>query len=220
MVPTHGIDCRTVTFKTKCRECDSIIYIFMCNHGSCVLFDDLGPPWPFHDCDVPWTRGLTRTHHEDGSISVPWRNGITFIRPSTDFSVEPSSLDRALKRTAKNYVDPIRRVDPPRSGVRQLVGMLREMSRNADPMKAFDLPNTTMARAMLGKAWQEPVGRITVHVDDGVNDYLESYTAWVPARFIRSTRISTGIPVAVRLVSVALPYEDVAWFCEEFDPLV
>ena len=219
MVPTHGIDCRTVTFPTSCRECGSAIFIFMCNHGSCVLFDDLGPPWPLHDCDVSWTRGLVKTHHDDGSISVPWKNGITFIRPGSDFSIEPPSLDKALKRTRKNYVDPIRRVAPPRSGTRKLVGMLREISRNADPMKAFDLPDTNMARAMLGRQWQQPVGRITIHVDDGVNDYLESYTAWVSASLIRSKRITTGIPVAVVLVSAELPYDDVTWFCKEFDPL-
>ena len=120
---------------------------------------------------------------------------------------------------SKDYHPPIKRVDPPLFGGKELIGVLREIARNADPLKAFDLPNTSMTWAFLGERWDQAVGKITVHSDDGPDAQRESYTAWIPARLISDKRIARGIPVLLSLVSVQLPNDDITWFCDEFEPL-
>ena len=50
MFGTHGYWCNTKTFPLNCKACGSRIFYFQCDHGSRVLFDALGWPWPIHDC--------------------------------------------------------------------------------------------------------------------------------------------------------------------------
>lgn len=220
MIPTHGAWCQTITFPTQCRECQAAIFLFRCNCGSLVLFDELGPPWPVHDCDnAQWARNLPKTTLSNGSISVPWKNGITFIRPAEDFAVEPAIVERARRRTRKERRDPIRKVEAPASGSKQVIGVLREITSEADPLKAFDLPGTNMTWALLGARWRGPIGKITVHSEVSEADHVESYTAWVPARLISDKQTVRGVAVALSLKSVAIPNNNAVWFCEEFDSL-
>ncbi len=214
----HGVWCNTRTFRATCRGCSAGIFVFMCDCGSRVLFDALGQPWPVHDCDTSWTRGLVRTTHPDGSISVQLKSGIAIIRPAAGFAVESSTLSRLQRKVREDSKPPIQAIEPSLSGRKELVGALREIARNADPLKAFDLPDTAMTWAMLGKRWENPVGRITVHSDDGLDNQLGSYTAWIPARFL-GIGIERGIAVALSLVSERLPNGKIAWFCAEFEPL-
>ena len=215
----HGYWCNTRAFPTNCRSCNSAIYVFMCDCGSRVLFDQLGPPWPVHDCGTSWTRNLVRTPHSDGSISVQLKDGITVIRPAEGFAVEPSFLATVKKKASKDYNPPIKRVDPPPSGDKDIIGVLREIDRNVDPLTAFSLPDTLMTRAFLGERWKQAIGRMTVHSDDGPGDQRESYTTWIPARLIRDSRIERGISAILSLVSVQLPNGNFTWFCDDFEPL-
>lgn len=41
-------DC--IVWKTKCPECSADVYYYQNEHGSRVFFDELGHPWPKHDC--------------------------------------------------------------------------------------------------------------------------------------------------------------------------
>ena len=50
MYGTHGYWCNTKTFPMSCKACGSRIFFFQCDHESRVLFDELGWPWPIHDC--------------------------------------------------------------------------------------------------------------------------------------------------------------------------
>ena len=97
--------------------------------------------------------------------------------------------------------------------------MLREITLTSDPFKALDLPNTAMTLAMLGPRWQQPVGKITVHVTSDDKDHFESYTAWIPSSRLKNEDIERGIPVEVVLKSITLPYEDYVWYCDDIFPL-
>jgi hypothetical protein len=41
-----------VTYVTRCFWCPDLVYYHTNGYGDCVLFDELGPPWPVHRC---WT---------------------------------------------------------------------------------------------------------------------------------------------------------------------
>lgn len=44
-VPTHGPDCETRTYKTRCSQCRKHVFFFACSCQSAVFFDSLGHPW-------------------------------------------------------------------------------------------------------------------------------------------------------------------------------
>ena len=47
----HGPLCGAKTIPNySCRYCGEKVFFFFCDCGCRVLFDDLGPPWPEHDC--------------------------------------------------------------------------------------------------------------------------------------------------------------------------
>ncbi len=48
--PSHGADCLSKTYDTKCRYCSNQIVVYQCNHDSVVLFDGRGNGWPQHSC--------------------------------------------------------------------------------------------------------------------------------------------------------------------------
>lgn len=54
--------------------------MFSCDCGSVMLFDELGAPWPQHDCETSWTRRLARETAEDGTLVVHLDSGITVQR--------------------------------------------------------------------------------------------------------------------------------------------
>ena len=219
MAAIHGIQCEAKTFPARCRGCDTSVVFFACNCGSRVSFDELGPPWPVHDCGASWTRGLVRTSHQDGSVSVQTRQGISIIRPARDFGVEPAFLSRARRRLNRDAFAPIVRIDPSPSGSKRVIGVLRGIARSADPFKAFNLPETDIALAMLGDRWRRPVGKITVHLDDGTSDQMESYNAWIPSSLIADGQIDPGITAALSLTGVSMINGDTVWFCDDFEPL-
>ena len=223
MQSIHGFWCDSKTFPTKCSHCKEAVYYFSCNCGSRVFFDQLGPPWPIHDCDTSWTRNLKRTFGPNGQISVELVDGVSVIRSFQGFDVDAAFLvkakkaDEELQRPANHH---IRRVDPPKTGVKQLIGVLRELHAKVDAKKALDLPDTDIALAFLGQRWAKPVGRITVHGDAPNNDGLESYTTWIPSSYIVARGIERGIAVQLTLASVPIPNSKYVWFCEEFEPLI
>ena len=54
-VPTHGPDCETRTYKTRCTKshCGKTVFFFSCSCQSAVFFDRRGHPWPEHNCTRP-----------------------------------------------------------------------------------------------------------------------------------------------------------------------
>ncbi len=50
-VPTHGPQCEKLfCYPSRCADCKQDVFYWGCTCGSRVLFDDLGEPWPTHEC--------------------------------------------------------------------------------------------------------------------------------------------------------------------------
>lgn len=47
---THSKRCNAKTVPMNCRYCGQEVFYFTCNCGSKVFFEELGDPWPIHDC--------------------------------------------------------------------------------------------------------------------------------------------------------------------------
>ena len=84
----HGRWCNAVARPIKCSFCGNQIFLFVCDHGSIVLFESLGPPWPKHNC------------HGSPGNSLQWRDGDSAeLTPDPPPTSEPSAkvkLDHKL----------------------------------------------------------------------------------------------------------------------------
>ena len=206
----HGFRCNAKTFPMTCGKCQAVVFYFSCDCGSAVLFDKLGPPWPIHDCDASWARGLRRRTDPDGRITVRLSKYVTATRRSEFTGIESGIVTRA--RRMRNEAPPIVRTEPAAGLRRDVLGTLREIYRQRDPLKVLRLPDTDMARGILGPVGRQPVGQITVHAPGEETTQQESYTAFIPTEQIVDRRIGRGLGVMVDLEAVAVG-ASVVWFC-------
>ncbi len=217
MTIVHGEWCGTRTWPTSCPSCSAKVFYFSCNHGSKVFFDELGSPWPIHDCEESWARGLRRFTDDNGDTVVELKPVITvtrsFARPAS-FKVEQSVISKSQPAKRKKAPDPIVPIEPERELGESHIGILREIRPFVDPVKAFRVPDTAMGRASLGSIGKQEMGRITVHVPYPTEDYTESFTSWVPARLLRDRRIERGVTVALDLERIRIVGRGYAWFCD------
>ncbi len=221
MTVVHGEWCGAKTRPTLCPTCSASVFYFYCGHGSKVFFDELGSPWPIHDCEESWARGLRRFTDDNGDTVVELKPGITvtrsFARPGS-FKVEQSVVPKALTPKRTKAPDPIVPIEPERELSESHVGILREIRPHVDPMKDFGMPDTTGARAWLGSIGKQEMGKITVHVSYPTDDdYTESFTSWIPAKLLRDRRIKRGITVALDLKSIRIVGHGYAWFCDSLE---
>lgn len=210
----HGVWCSSRTWPTRCPSCGEPVFFFMCNCGSKVFFDELGPPWPLHDCDTSWTRKLRCTTDKTGRITVELGPGITISRPLRSFGIDQNIIAKAHAAKAKKSPDPVVVVKPNGQTPKEIVGILREVSRNSNPIKAYRLNDTSMARAMLGRIGAQRVGKITVHVPSTSEEQRQSFSAWIPSELLKEPRIVHGITVSLSLEGVRILSHGYTWFCD------
>jgi len=220
----HGPWCTTATFPTRCWECRAAVFFYSCSHGSRVLFDELGWPWPLHDCDGSWSRKLHREVDEQGRTRVDVADGVIVVReprrepPTPEMSRDEIDRIRARRRDGSTP-PPIVRMDPPRTADELLVGVLREFTSDVDPFAKYGMPETTGASALLQQIGRQPVGRVTIHVDSPFGNEIESYTGWVPTDLLEGRGLFRGLTVEARFQSVPIPEVEIAWFCSSLEVL-
>ena len=213
---SHGEWCGARTWPTKCPTCSENVFFFFCNCGSKVFFDELGHPWPIHDCDTSWTRRLKRTTDEKGRISVELSEGITVT--SAPLDIEEGFRDQVAERPNNQAIEPIVAIAPDNdSSSKSVIGVLREINRHVSPLKFYGQDNTAMAIAMLGPIGAQEMGRITIHAPSASGEQFESFTLWIPSALISEPRIVRGITVSVIMESVEILGQGFAWFSDEFE---
>ena len=213
MMPTHGRWCSSTTWKTKCLGCGEPVFFFHCNCGSRVFFDELGQPWPIHDCETSWTRRLVRRRDASGGISVEITDGVTAYRPP-DGTIDESVAQAARRRQSEP--DPIIRMDPQDGSEIHIVGVLRERRIDVDVYKALGLRPTPMSAGFLGVLGTGNWSRITLHCQSH-EDRLLSYTAWVPTEMLPFD-FQTSMTLQATLTHQTLPAGN-EWICESLESM-
>lgn len=67
-----------VTFPTSCYWCRESVYFHRASNGGCVLFDELGYPWPVHSC---WELHKSDRAHASKEMCERFKNTSLNIRP-------------------------------------------------------------------------------------------------------------------------------------------
>lgn len=240
MPPVHGAWCNAVTWPTTCLRCEGRVFFYKCDCGCKVFFDELGPPWPRHDCepswernpergrgeerrrkslgesDTVWARNLERRRGPGGAVTVKLRPGIFVQRPPTG---EISSEVVATARRRASQPDPIRRAVPGQQADKEVVGVLRDLERRVDVYRKLEVEQTDGAAAALrdrrkGIDLGRGVwGRVTLH--EQAADVLNSYTFWVPSDLLQRMENARGVTVAAKLRAFRLLDGRRTWVCHE-----
>ncbi len=183
----HGLDCDAKTIPNyTCRYCGEKAFFFSCDCGCRVMFDELGPPWPVHDCRTQPSGSAPYTGPSSWGSTVDinvLRGGqgssdlLPGLRSGTD-SIAPSMLNRA--RESRNTAREIMRIEPHGSQPVEIVGVVLERSQ-PDLARRYGLERGSIGFGQLAKAVGDtgPV-QFTVQVDElpedaAAIDYL-SYT--------------------------------------------
>ncbi len=214
MSAIHGRWCNAITWPTTCPDCRESVFFFRCDCGSGVFFDDLGHPWPIHDCDASWARGLRRRQDDSGGITVQLTREITVARPP-DGTIDTTVVSRA--RRSQSQQDPIVAIKPRGSEEVTLVGILRELQVEVDVRGSLKLPDTSMVSGFLGRLARGKWGRVTIHTQSPHEDVINSYTAWVPSHALSGPVVSRGVTVAARVTSQSVPGVGNFWICSSYE---
>ena len=214
---THGAWCNTRTWPAKCPTCKGPVFYFTCNCGCKVFFDELGQPWPIHDCDTSWTRKLKRTTDTSGKITVEIRDGVTVSRVPDSFGIDKNIIDQFRRVKKTGAPDAFVAIEPTGESARSIVGVLREIYRDVCPFKKYKFKENAMSRAMLGLLGEQKMGRVTIHVPQIAKTQADSFTLWIPSDLIKDSRITCGLTVSLTLESCSVQGHGYVWFSNEFE---
>lgn len=221
-VPRHGVHCRTYTFLTKCSRCGDQVFFFSCTCGSRVFFDQLGSPWPEHDCgfsrsDQRWAQERPKRKLNDGGICVEISEGVTAIRRGESggrsWDIDPEVAEIARQEAKSRESDPIQSVPPGENWEVDIIGVVRELDRRVDAYQRLKLPQTALSKSFLGDLGSGLWGRVTIHVLDSV---IYSYSAWIPASLLSADGLKLGVTVSVTLQRLDVFGKAREWVCRHF----
>ena len=233
-VATHGHWCNTRTYPTQCKRCKSRVFFFQCDHESRVFFDQLGHPWPIHECF------LRRMRRRDGAAGPPRPSGKRAWNTLVDVSESREAEDSGLLTGMKRYpagidVASISRkssqgadqspaqtvaIDPiGNTKTEYLSGIVHDVT-HVSLLDKLGIGSDTIGAHILGQTFPElEVVQITVLVNDFEAEDMFSYTAWFrPTDEAKS--ISKG-----HFVSAAFRTEDILiagrrWIGEDLERIL
>lgn len=219
-VPQHGEHCRTLTFPTKCRHCGDDVFFFSCTCGSRVFFDELGWPWPEHDCafsrsDQRWARERPKTKLADGGVRVEISEGVTAVRRGKSsnryWDIDPKVAAVAEQEARSRKSHPIESVPPGADWTVNIVGVVRELYRKVDVYQRLQLPRTTLSKGFLGDLGSGDWGRVTIHE---IKSVIYSYTAWIPTSILSAEGPKLGTTVSATLQRLDVHGKAREWTCQ------
>jgi hypothetical protein len=165
-VPTHDATCKTRTFPIVCKFCNEDIFYFACNHGSEVLFDTLGSPWPKHFDRCIGHKIVTT--QSSSKMSLAELEEIVKNESRSRGTFVPSNIQdifRALKfrETGTPLIFPL----TPCADGKEFTGTVIDFNRTVNVFKRLDVADTLLNRALLRPLLAHEHGLI--HVRGEVN---------------------------------------------------
>lgn len=221
-VPRHGLDCGTHTFPAKCGKCGDDVYFFSCTCGSRVFFDELGSPWPVHDCrfstsDRRWAQGRPRMNLDGGGVRVEISDGVTAMRPAegrpVGWNIDLAVVDEARREAQSREHNPIESVPPGANWKEEIIGVLRELDSSVDVHRRLGVPKTELGKGFLGDLAAGTWGRMTIHV---LKSRSYSYSAWIPKSLIPKGGLQVGVTVSAVLERWDVATKAREWVCRCF----
>ena len=220
--PRHGVICRTRTFPTKCSNCGDKVFFFSCSCGSRVFFDELGWPWPEHDCgfsrsDLRWAQDRPKMKFRGGGVRVVLSGGVTATRPAESrghtWDIDPEVVKTANLNARSRERNAIESVPPGADWTVEITGVVRELDRQVDVYQRLKLPRSSISEGFLGDLGIGKWGRVTIHV---LKSVIYSYTCWIPLSLLPPGGVGNGVTVSANLERVDVAGKAREWVCRGF----
>ena len=160
-------------YPTRCRFCRNEVFYYENEEGSKVFFDDLGPPWPVHQCDeyleANHRKRQNRISKAPGTktkpkIKLPWFNN---QKKSIRGSIRRIRLDdNALRKLQKDcdshgIREVHKRINPPLARVSLLESPNSSNERYIFYVNLFDLLDQSVEEGDIVAADLKSINRET-----------------------------------------------------------
>lgn len=204
--PIHGHWCGSRVFPAKCRYCGQKIFIFTCDCGSRILFNELGYPWPKHSCSE---YQITRYGSEKALVS----GGYSSLHELAIDAIDPEFQEHVRRK--KDWSAPIVKISPNDNNDQQVSGIVREVTHRIDPFKKLKIAKGSLGAFQLEKTLPDEISQITVHAGGIGDDQIESYTFWVSRKLFDKKEMAKGRVIYLHLKSIQPLGLDAFWLAEE-----
>lgn len=221
--PIHGSWCGARTIPMRCRYCKTDVFYFSCEHGSEVLFDALGVPWPQHrHLDHLSYERLLELAGEDG-LARFMEERMTTVRVDWRYGRWAQQAWTSLREQAEAIQEPR---PPPREIVRQVpyphllaeeVGIVRELIENVDIHRRYGVGEQTLGEAALGDLARQNVTQVTVYTSVLGEEDDFCYTFFVERAKLTAEGTRIGDLVRCRLRGTAVLGHDPFWVCDHIE---
>src|SRR5579871_2050989 len=216
----HGWWCHPRVWPMLCRYCGQRVFFYQCDHESKVFFDDLGDPWPKHDCGG-YTRSL-------GGPPPSGRRGPTVFRrikgsdaltPLIESkTLNEDVIDDEVLTTVEEHEkragnEPFRKIDAAKGQTVDEMGIVREFFPSVDLFARLRVPSKGLGAKWLGALGREPIAQVTVHVGGLAAQQQDSYTFYVARRLCDRLSVEKGSLVEITLVAHLIPEKANVWRC-------
>jgi hypothetical protein len=164
------------------------VFFFSCSCGSRVFFEELGEPWPVHDCrstsgsdgstfglDPVTASVLVRAHARRNGLAVP-----------------SLPWERATMPVAREHAIPIARTDPVAKAKASIVGVVREVSDADGTARRLGVKAGSLLDRQVLRHFPPVTVQLTVHVGGLEAGQLLSYTLWIAPELLAGNMPSPG----------------------------
>jgi len=230
MGAVHGWWCNSKTIPMTCKYCGDQIFWLSCDCGSSVLFDELGWPWPQHQCaGLAPKPTLSRLGPDDLSGSILSRldgDKADAIARLIEANIERDYVE-AIKKAAKGtkrrqrQSSWVTRQDPYHNLETTERGIITEINRDANISKKAGVNAGSVGVSLLGQFANVPVVQITIHTGALAEAEAEncSFTFFVAESAIEKLKVFRGCLVVAKLRGIVISSRHPIWVCEELADL-
>ena len=218
----------------SCRLCGTTIFYFSCDCGCKVLFDQLGPPWPEHNCQTKSGSSSTRKMPMDNTpsslVSIPgisiYRGGQGSGNLLPEFRSGRQSIDSNIIHRvnhSRNQNRETMRIEPLGSKSVEVTGVVQDRLQ-PDLSKRHNLSRNSIGYTLLTRQIgdTDPV-QITVLVDELASDPAaidySSYTFLCPRNLVAKSVVKGTVIQAV-LEPIDAIGVDRFWYAKVVERLV
>lgn len=206
----HGAHCNSRTWPTFCQYCGQRVFYFTCDCGCKVFFDELGEPWPKHQCRG-YLNSLIETYGreviERGMAVMMMTPG---IERSYEIQVQQAHKQDVQQPASKNII----RRDPVHGAREDVVGIVRELIDGVNVFKRLGASDRPFSRAILGSLAKTQCVQITIHTGALASTDNHSYTFLVDKQLLMQQSIVKGALIRCQLRSLVVPGWNPIWICD------
>lgn len=209
---SHGARCNSRIWSTLCRYCGQRVFYFTCDCGCKVFFDELGAPWPKHQC-----RGYLNSLIETYGREVIERGmAVMMMTPGIESSYA-SKVQKAYEQEVRQPAPKknIIRRDPVHGAREDVVGIVRELIDEVNVFKRLGTSDNPISRAMLRSLATAQCVQITIHTGALASTDNYSFTFLVDKRLLMQQSIVKGALIRCQLRSLVVPGWNPIWMCDQ-----